>query len=172
MHFHNSEQSVTTRENLFQSSFFIVLIFHRYNEVLQTPEAISEADSLRQNNKKLDEPVNYIEEEYDEEGDLGDGENSDGTVVPGDGDDEGDDTVDDQFNQFSSSEVYDDFNNGGHPMREITVRIDQSSESVSPSIPSISKNGPLLNNNNNKRGYDVSRTDEPINESENKRRKI
>lgn len=141
------------------------MCFDRYNEVLQTPEAMSEVDSLNQNKTDMDEQMNYIEEYDDEEGELEDGENSeDGTVVPGDGDDEGDDTVDDQFNQFNN-DVYDDFNSGGQPMKEITVRL-ESNETETP----IVKNGPVLNNN--KRGYDVSSTVDPTDESDNKRRKI
>ena len=126
---------------------------------------MSEVDSLHHNKNDMVEQVNYIEEYDDEEGDLEDGENSeDGTVVPGDGDDEGDDTVDDQFNQFNT-DVYDDFNSGGQPMKEITVRL-ESNETETPVV----KNGPVLNNN--KRGYDVSGTVDSIDESDNKRRKI
>ena len=57
-------------------------------------------------------------------------------------------------------------------MKEITVRLDQSSNENEST--SMGKSDPILSSSgsNNKRGYDVSGAVEPTNESENKRRKI
>merc|ERR1711937_602689 len=71
-------------------------VIERYNDILQTPEAMSEVENLHDDEN---ESLNYqgLEDvEYDEEGELGDGENSEeeGTVVADE--DEGEENVDGQ----------------------------------------------------------------------------
>ena len=88
------------------------------------------------------ESINYeYGEEYDEEGELGDGEHSEeGTVIA---DEDGEENAVDQ------NFAYDDDNGGGgQPMREITVRIEKEEGSI---IDSVNRQGM-----NTKRGYEVA----------------
>jgi len=98
-----------------------------------------------------DESLGYQNGYDDDEGELGDGENSeDGTMIDDDVDGEGNDNGD--FGTDNPEMYYDDENTDS-PMKEITVRIEE---------------GGL---NSVKRGYDDTSDDVPV-DPEKKRRRV
>ncbi len=135
---------------------------YRYNEVLQTPEALAEVGALHSNEDHLDESIDYENmDEYDE-GELGDGENSEeGTVIEGDVDDDQDDFGGVSALNDSAYDTYDD-DNGEQPMKEITV------PRIEPGVDNESVNSL---NVASKRGYQVANEDSAV-DSDKKRRRI
>lgn len=124
-------------------------------------------------NESQDYPEN--EGGYDDEGELGDGENSEeGTVIADEDDvdvDVDEDAKEDGQLDFgitkpmhhSASDTFYDEENDGQPMKEITFTIEQGEESGDDSKS--------RQNLNTKRGYDIVTEDVSV-DPEKKRRKI
>lgn len=121
-------------------------------------------------NESQDYPEN--EGDYDDEGELGDGENSEeGTVIADEDDvDVDEDAKEDGQLDFgitkpmhhSTSDTYYDEENDGQPIKEITFTIEQGEES---------SDDPKSRQMNSKRGYDIATEDVSV-DPEKKRRKI